>query len=89
MTVLQAVSLANGIASRVWGPLDEPVEDTVLRKLQWYRDGGEVSDRQWSDVLGILMAQGGRLDEGYLRQWSDALRLSDLLDRALRELQGA
>jgi len=62
-------------------------EDTVLRKLQWYRDGGEVSDRQWNDVLGILMAQGGRLDQGYLRQWSDALGVTDLLDRALREVQ--
>jgi len=48
-------------------------EDTVLRKLQWYRAGGEVSDRQWSDVLGILMAQGDRLDQSYLRQWADAL----------------
>jgi hypothetical protein len=62
-------------------------EDTVLRKLQWFRDGGGVSDRQWSDVLGILMAQGGRLDEGHLRQWSDALGVSDLLDRALREVR--
>jgi hypothetical protein len=63
-------------------------EDTVLRKLQWFRDGGEVSDRQWNDVLGILMAQGGRLDEGYLRKWSDALGVTDLLDRALREVRG-
>ena len=34
------------------------------------------------------MAQGGRLDEGYIRQWADALGVTDLLDRALREVQG-
>jgi len=61
----------------------------MVRDLQWYRDGGEVSDRQWNDVLGILMAQGGRLDQSYLRQWSDALGVTDLLDRALREVGGA
>jgi hypothetical protein len=64
-------------------------EDTVLRKLQWFRDGGEVSDRQWSDVLGILLTQGGRLDEGYLSRWADALGVSELLDRALREVREA
>lgn len=63
-------------------------EDTVLRKLQWFRDGGGVSDRQWSDVLGILMTQGGRLDESYLRTWADELGVTELFDRALREVQG-
>jgi hypothetical protein len=61
----------------------------MVRDLQWYRDGGEVSDRQWNDVLGILMAHGGRLDQSYLSQWSDALGVADLLDRALREVKGA
>lgn len=26
-------------------------EDTVLRKLLWYREGGEVSDKQWRDIV--------------------------------------
>jgi len=64
-------------------------EDTVLRKLQWFRDGGEVSDRQWNDVLGILLTQGSRLDEGYLKEWAEALGVADLLDRALREVREA
>jgi len=33
-------------------------EDTLLAKLQWYRQGNEVSERQWRDVLGILRVAG-------------------------------
>ena len=41
-------------------------EDTVLRKLCWYRDGGGVSDRQWRDVLGVLRLSAAELDLDYL-----------------------
>jgi hypothetical protein len=58
-------------------------EDTLLRKLQWYRLGGETSDRQWNDVLGIVRTQGERLDVGYLRRWAETLEVRDLLDRVL------
>ncbi len=61
-------------------------EDTVLAKLAWYRLGGEVSDRQWRDIMGVLAVQGDRLDLVYLRQWAEALDVSDLLQRALGEL---
>lgn len=60
-------------------------EDTVLRKLQWFAEGGRVSDRQWSDVLGVLKAQAGRLDREYLERWADELGVRDLLDRAMEE----
>ena len=60
-------------------------EDTILRKLLWYRAGGHVSDRQWNDVLGCLGAQGGALDHDYLRQWSEEIGVSDLLEKAVRE----
>jgi len=57
-------------------------EDTVLRKLAWYKLGGGVSERQWTDVLGVLKVQGKRLDTAYMHKWADALGVRDLLDRA-------
>ena len=58
-------------------------EDTVLTKLEWYRMGHEVSDRQWRDVLGVLRVQGERLDLAYLRRWGAALGVTELLEQAL------
>jgi hypothetical protein len=58
-------------------------EDTVLYKLVWYRLGGEQSERQWSDVEGVIKIQGQLLDRAYLRRWARHLQVSDLLDRAL------
>ena len=60
-------------------------EDTVLRKLQWYRMGGMTSDRQWNDILGVLKTQGSGIDIEYLRHWAAELELADLLDRALED----
>jgi hypothetical protein len=60
-------------------------EDTVLAKLEWYRMGGEVSERQWRDVLGILTVQEGNVDLDYLRHWANELNVSDLLESALIE----
>lgn len=60
-------------------------EDIVLRKLRWYDEGGRTSDRQWTDVLGVIKAQGDRLDREYLARWSEELGVRELLDRALTE----
>jgi len=58
-------------------------EGTILNKLEWYRMGGEVSDRQWNDILGVLKVQGTNLDMAYLQRWAVALKVSDLLERAM------
>lgn len=60
-----------------------PPEDILLQKLRWYRKGGEVSDRQWRDVVGIVRVQGTRLDRTYLYSQAPVLGVADLLDRAL------
>jgi len=60
-------------------------EDTLLAKLEWYRMGGEVSERQWRDVQGILKVQAGNLDLAYLHRWAKQIDVSDLFERALTE----
>ncbi len=64
------------------------VEDSILAKLRWYRMGGEVSDRQWKDVLGMITLQRDALDVAYLEHWADVLRVADLLTVARQASDG-
>jgi hypothetical protein len=57
-------------------------EDTILAKLDWYRQGGKTSEQQWKDILGVLKVQAERLDQVYLREWAAELRITDLLEHA-------
>jgi sRNA-binding protein len=47
--------------------------------------GSEVLDRQWRDMLGILKTRASKLDLDYLRKWAGELKVTDLLERALKE----
>jgi hypothetical protein len=60
-------------------------EDTVAQKLRWFQLGGEVSERQWSDALGVVRVRGPALDHEYLRETAEALGVTALLERLLRE----
>jgi len=62
-------------------PIASP-EDTVLAKLESFRLGGETSERQWWDIVGILKITDGA-DRAYLHHWALALGVVDLLERAL------
>jgi hypothetical protein len=62
-------------------------EDTILAKLEWFRAGGESSQKQWADVIGVLRTGGDGLDRAYLRRWASAIGVEDLLERALRDAE--
>jgi hypothetical protein len=61
-------------------------EDVILAKLDWFRMGGEVSERQWRDILGVMKTQREMLDMTYLQQWAEQLDVADLLARAREEM---
>lgn len=71
--------------SEVWA-FSSP-EDVVLAKLEWFRQGGEVADRQWRDVLAVLAVQGAALDQYYLCHWAQQLGVEDLLQQALQTVR--
>ena len=60
-------------------------EDVVLLKLEWFRAGGEASDSQWGDVLGVLRVSGAEIDRQYLGRWAAEIGVADLLERAFAE----
>ncbi len=56
-------------------------EDVILAKLKWYHDGGERSERQYGDLLGMLRVQGEGIDQSYIEPWLDRLAVRDLYTR--------
>lgn len=60
-------------------------EDIVLQKLDWFREGGGVSEQQWRDVTALLRIRTGQLDEKYLDEWARRMGLEELLARAREE----
>ncbi len=62
-------------------------EDIILLKLRWYNQAGCTSERQWSDVLGVMAMQKKNLDFEYLILWAVKLGLNELLQRAISQSQ--
>lgn len=62
--------LPDGSGKSLWFTSPEIV---VLRKLDWYRMGGMVSDRQWGDLVGVLSAQKDPIDFGDMVTIAEAL----------------
>jgi hypothetical protein len=61
-------------------------EDTILAKLEWFRAGGEVSERQWADIVGVARVRQSQTDWEYLKRWAQVLGVRDLLDRVRAEI---
>ncbi len=66
-------------------PIASP-EDTILSKLEWYRLGNEVSERQWQDVCRVMKILGDRADHEYLVRNAAELKVSDLLQELLHSV---
>jgi hypothetical protein len=60
-------------------------EDQVLRKLDWFGQGGSMSDRQWRDVVSILRIHRTSMDLDYLRASASELGLIDSVNEALQQ----
>lgn len=61
-------------------------ECTVIRKLNWFELGNRVSDRQWNDIVSVLQAQHGFLDEAFLNEWTAHFSTRELLDEARSQI---
>lgn len=60
-------------------------EDSIVSKLEWMKLSD--SDRQLSDVVGVLAANEQYLDWQYIRHWIAELGLGEQLDAALAALR--
>lgn len=59
-------------------------EDIIVQKLYWYQLGGKVSERQWTDVLGVIQVQDNQLDYAHLNRIAQQRGVQDLLTQALQ-----
>jgi len=81
----RAVYLTAGDLSKAPVPFVTP-EDVLLAKLYWFRSGGEVSEVQWRDIQGIVRACASTFERQYLQQSAAKVGVSDLLEKALKEV---
>ena len=58
----------------------------ILSKLEWYRLGNEISERQWEDVTRVMKILGDQADLEYLKQNAVELNVADLLQKLLDAL---
>jgi hypothetical protein len=79
----QRTPIAEG--SEIEIPVCSP-EDIIAVKLEWFRLGEELSERQWGDILGVLRINAKHLDLDGLRASATELGVVDLLIKALIEV---
>ena len=62
-------------------------EDSVLRKLLWFRAAESSPPPSGGDIVQVLRISGPKLDTSYLEEWARSLGVVELLARA-REAAG-
>lgn len=58
-------------------------EDLIIRKLLWFRQGGESSSRQWRDVVSMLKTTS--VDFNLLQRLAREQNIDELVSRAADE----
>lgn len=74
-------SIAHAVVDEQGVPIAS-AEDTVVAKLRWFHVGGEASERQWRDVIGVLRTVGEQLDRTRMTRLAVVAGVEDLLARA-------
>lgn len=53
-------------------------EDVIIKKMEYYREGG--SEKHLRDIAGILKISREAVDRGYISEWAQRLRLTEIWD---------
>lgn len=56
-----------------------PLEDIVIQKLRWWRQGGRGKERD--DAAEVISSMGTKLDWSYIRDWCSKHGTLELLDK--------
>jgi hypothetical protein len=60
-------------------------EDVILKKLEYYRDGG--SEKHLRDIASMLKISAGTINETYVTEWADRMEVRSIWDAIQRRLQ--
>lgn len=63
-------------AGEGWDASFSSPEDAILKKLEFYRDGG--SDKHLRDIAGVLKTSGREIDLVYIDHWAATLGLTEI-----------
>ena len=61
-------------------------EDVILKKLEYYREGG--SEKHLRDIAGVLKIQGQRIDRRYIAEWAEKLGVLDIWQALTQRTDG-
>lgn len=59
-----------------WDALLATPEDAIIKKLEYYREGG--SDKHLRDIAGVLKTSGSEIDLSYIERWTATLGLVEV-----------